>query len=135
MVQDGTLPGTLHSNASLALSSVVAEIVTSSCREKHPPKHLTCCCLSCWKIPVLRVEPTQVQPLQQSILWRKCGIQMPGVGFDLLSIEGVRKGPSRDYLLILMKIICCLEMRMLIKRHPLLFIAGWVSGSSKERNE
>lgn len=26
-------------------------------------------------------------------------------------------------------------MRMLIKRHPLLFIAGWVSGSSKERNE
>lgn len=26
-------------------------------------------------------------------------------------------------------------MRMLIKRHPLLFIAGWVSGSSKEKNE
>lgn len=26
-------------------------------------------------------------------------------------------------------------MRMLIKKHPLLFIAGWVSGSSKERNE
>lgn len=60
---------------------------------------------------------------------------MPGVGFDLLSIQGIRKGPSRDYLWILMKIICCLEMRMLIKRHPLLFIAGWVSGSSKERSE